>query len=414
MWTLIRIAVRNVARNRRRTLMTLAALFVGVGVMVSMRGLLNGLQRALITNVALGQTGALQVHKAGYMANVLSTPLRLDFPVAEVLPRIVAEPGVTAAAPRINFAGMVSAGDQTLFMAAAAVDPTLEPRVTPLRAKALEPGSRFFATGDADGVVLTADLARSVGIKLGGEVSVLSSDRDGALAGEPAHLAGLLDLGLPGEKKVALLPLPLAQRLLKMDGPARAGGPSGRATEIAVAVDPVEGADAVAAGLRAHLGPTYEVHTWADVATFVRQAMDRQDFVITLIAYAFMLLMLLGVANTMLMSVVERTREIGTMMAVGVRRAKILALFVLEALAIGAVGGTCGGLAGLAVVALLARRGLAFSFPGSRVPFTLTPFLTAGSLAQVVLMATAGAGLFALYPAFRASRLRPVQALAGR
>jgi putative ABC transport system permease protein len=409
MWTLTRIALRNVTRNRRRTLITLAALFVGVGVMVSMRGLLNGLQRALITNVAEGQTGALQVHRAGYMANVLSTPLTLDFAVADVLPRVLAEPGVVAAAPRINFAGMVSAADQTLFMAALAIDPALEPRVTPRRASTLEPGSRFFEGGNRDGVVLTTDLARSVGIAKGGEVALLSPTRDGALSGEPAHVAGLMNLGLPGEKKVAMVPLALAQKLLKMEGTD-----GGRATELAVAVRPVESAEAVAGGLRARLGATYEVHTWSDVSTFVRQAMQRQNFVITLIAYAFMLLMLLGVANTMLMSVVERTREIGTMMAVGVRRLKILALFVLEALAIGAAGATSGGLAGVGVVALLARRGLVFSFPGSRVPFTLTPFMTADYLVRVVLMATVGAGLFALYPAFRASRLRPVQALAGR
>jgi putative ABC transport system permease protein len=414
MWTLIRIAIRNVARNRRRTLITLGALFVGVGVMVSMRGLLNGLQRALVTNVAEGQTGAVQVHRAGYMANVLSTPLTLDFAVADVLPRVLAEPGVTAAAPRINFAGMVSAGDETLFMAALAIDPALERRVTPLREKTLEPGGRFFDAGNRDGIVLTTDLARSVGIGLGGEASLLSPDRDGALSGEPAHVAGLMNLGLPGEKKIAMVPLALAQKLLKMDGGAGSSAAGARATELAVAVSPIERADAIAASLRAHLGPKYEVHTWSDVAIFVKQAMQRQNFVISLIAYAFMLLMLLGVANTMLMSVIERTREIGTMMAVGVRRSKILALFVVEALAIGAAGGTAGGLAGLGVVTLLGRRGISFSFPGSRVPFTLTPFMTTTYLVQIILMATAGAGLFALYPAFRASRLRPVQALAGQ
>jgi putative ABC transport system permease protein len=296
-------------------------------------------------------------------------------------------------------------------MAALAVDPTLEPRVTPLREKTLEPGQRFFDAANHDGIVLTADLARSIGIGMGGEASLLSPDRDGALSGELSHLAGLMNLGLPGEKKIAMVPLGLAQKLLKMDAPAGAGG---RATEIAVAISPIERADAIAGALRAHLGPAYEVHTWSDVATFVKQAMQRQNFVISLIAYAFMLLMLLGVANTMLMSVIERTREIGTMMAVGVRRAKILALFVVEALAIGAAGGTAGGLAGLGVVTLLGRRGISFSFPGSRVPFTLTPFMTTAYLVQIILMATAGAGLFALYPAFRASRLRPVQALAGQ
>jgi putative ABC transport system permease protein len=311
---------------------------------------------------------------------------------------------------------MVSAGEQTLFALLFALDPVAEPKVTPLRTATLVPGSRFFASSGqpasapaeapaADAIVLTADLARAVGLKVGDEAALLAPDRDGALSGEPVRVGGLMNLGLPGERKLALVPLALAQRLLRMEG---------RATELAVAVAPVERAEEVAAALRARLGSAYEVHTWSDVAFFVRQAMARQNLVIRLIAYAFMLLMFLGVANTMLMSVVERTREIGTMMAVGVRRGKILALFLIEALTIGAVGGVLGGGAGALVVRALGQRGLRFSFPGSAVPFTLTPFLTPAYLGQVLVMATLGAGLFALYPALRASRMRPVQALAGR
>jgi putative ABC transport system permease protein len=389
--TLVRIAVRNVARNRRRTLITLAALFVGVGVMVAMRGLLNGLQRALVTNVAEGQTGHLQVHRTGYMANIVSTPLRIDFPVAELVPQVLATPGVIAVAPRIHFAGMVSRGDDTLFAVMFALDPAAEPAVTPLRATALAPGTSFFGpTPPPEGIVLTRDLARAVGLAPGQPASLLAPDRDGALSGEPVTVGGLMDLGLPGERKVALVPLALAQKLLHMDG---------RATELGVAVAPVEAAESVARTLRARLGPGYEVHTWADVAVFVQQARTRQNFVITLIAYAYLLLMLLGVANTMLMSVIERTREIGTMMAVGLRRARILALFLIEAVAIGAAGGAAGVGAGALLVLHFGRRGITFTFPGSSVPFVLTPYVTAGYLAQVLLMATAGAGLFALYPA---------------
>ncbi len=403
MFTLLIIALRNVLRNRRRTLITLGALFVGVGVMVTMRGLLNGLQRALVDNVAHGQTGSLQVHRTGYLANVLSTPLTLDFPMDEIAAKVKAQPGVQAVAARILFAGMVSSGEQTLFMAAMALDPIAELAVCPLRSKTLDPGSQFI--GGRDGVVLTTSLAKSIGLQQGGEAALLAPDRDGALSGENIHLAGTMNLALPGDKKIGLVPLSLAQRLLKMDG---------RATELAVAVEPIESATAVAAELRARLGPDYEVHTWDQIALFVRQAMGRQDFIIRFIASAFMLLMLIGVANTMLMSVLERTREIGTMMAVGVRRRKILALFIIEALAIGALGGVAGSAAGYAAVQLLARRGLEFTAPGSSVGFKLVAYVPAVYLAQVTLLATVGAGLFALYPAFRASRLRPVQALAGQ
>src|SRR5216110_2488429 len=206
--------------------------------MVSMRGLLNGLQRALITNVAEGQTGHLQVHRTGYMANIVSTPLRIDFAVADLVPRVVGAPGVVAVAPRIQFAGMVSRGDDTLFAVVFALDPAAEPAVTPLRATTLGPGTHFFgpapAGNEAPGIVLTRDLARAVQLQPGQPASLLAPDRDGALSGEPVTVAGLMDLGLPGERKVALVPLSLAQKLLHMEG---------RATELGVAVKPVEAAE---------------------------------------------------------------------------------------------------------------------------------------------------------------------------
>ena len=404
MGTLFTIALRNVLRNRRRTLITLAALVVGVGVMVTVRGVVNGLQRALVTNVSEGLTGAVQVHKAGYLANVISSPLNLNMPQA-VLQQIRQVPQVTAVAGRIAFAGMVSNGDNTLFTAVSAVDPQFELEVCPLRTQTLENGAHFPGVGLEDGVVLTQELARSIGLQAGGEAALLAPDLDGALSGENMHLAGTMHLALPGEKKLAMAPLPLAQRLLKMEG---------RITEAVVRVDPIEAAEEVATALRSKLGPEYEVHVWSDVAMFVRQAMQRQNFMAALIAAAFMLLMLLGVANTMLMSMMERTREIGTMMAVGVRRGKIRMLFIFEALLIGFFGASLGSALGCAMVAFLHWKTLVIQAPGSGVPFTLVPYMTVQYVALMMGVATLGSGIFALYPAWRASALRPVQALAGQ
>ena len=404
MGTLFTLALRNVLRNRRRTLITLAALVVGVGVMVTVRGVVNGLQRALVTNVSEGLTGAVQVHKAGYLANVISSPLNLNMPQS-VLQQIVQVPQVRAAAGRIAFAGMVSNGDSTLFTAVTAVDPQRELAVCPLRTQTLDGAASFPGVALEDGVVLTQELARSIGLQAGGEAALLAPDLDGALSGENMHLAGTMHLALPGEKKVAMAPLALAQRLLKMEG---------RITEAVVRVEPIEAADAVAAALRLKLGAEYEVHVWSDVAMFVRQAMQRQNFMAALIAAAFMLLMLLGIANTMLMSMMERTREIGTMMAVGVRRGRIRWLFILEAVLIGFLGAGLGSLVGFLGVAVLHWKTLVIQAPGSGVPFTLVPYMTLDYVALITGVATVGSGLFALYPAWRASALRPVQALAGQ
>jgi putative ABC transport system permease protein len=406
MSTLLTIALRNVARNRRRTLMTLAALVVGVGVLISVRGLMNGLQRALVQSVAEAQTGALQVHRKGYLTNVLSSPLNLNMP-ASVLEQVARVGGVRAVAGRIAFAGMVSSGEDTLFSSFIAVDPAAELRVCPMRERLLDPGSAFVGGRGfpEDGVLLTGELARSIHLQPGGEAALLSADIDGALSGENMHLSGTMFLPLPGEKKVGMVPLALAQKLLKMQG---------RVTEVAVAVDRLDDVEAVAARLRAALGPDLEVHTWSELVMFVRQAMTRQNFVISVIAVAFMLLMLLGVANTMVMSTLERTREIGTMMAVGLRRERIMALFVLEAVFLGLIGALLGSGVGVAVVLFMGHWGIEVIAPGSHIPFIINPLIRASYVGGVVLLATLGAALFSLYPAWRASRLRPVQALAGQ
>lgn len=401
--TLLTIALRNVLRNRRRTLMTLAALFVGVSVLISIRGFLNGLQRALVVNVTEGQLGALQVHKKGYLTNVLSSPLNLNMP-QDIADKVLHVAGVKAVAPRIMFAGMVSNGDDTLFTAITAVEPKSELVVCPLRLKTLTAGSQFAGVGGDDGVVLTVELARSIGLKPGDEAALLAPDIDGSLAGENIHLRGTMRLQLPGEKKIAVAPLALAQKLLKLEG---------RITELAVSVNQLDEADAVAGRVREAVGPDYEVQLWHELALFVRQAMTRQNFLVSIIAVAFMTLMLMGVANTMLMSMLERTREIGTMMAVGVRRGTILVMFVLEAVVVGALGGISGSIVGTSVVLFFGARGVEVKAPGSHVPFTLVPYVTPAYVALVIVIATVGAGVFSLYPAWRASRLRPVQALAG-
>lgn len=421
MWTLLRIAIRNVARNRRRTLITLAALLVGVGVLVSIRGLMNGLQHSFVDAVTKAQSGAIQVHRKGYMKNVLSAPITMDFAENETLAKVRATPGVTAATARITFPGMASMGEQTLFMQATAIDPKTEFQVCPRRSETFAAGTKFgagprppgpeAAPGDPppidDGVILATKLAKGIGAKENALGALLAPDKDGALSGENMHLVGTANMSLPGaDVRIAIVPLVLAQRLLKMEG---------RATEIAVAVQDVNHPEATAAALQATLGPEFEVHTWDKIATFVKEALGRQDFIVNLIGVVFMLLMLLGVANTMLMSVLERTREVGTMMAVGVRRQSILAMFVMESLALGLLGGTLGvGVGALVVRIINLKGGITMHPPGSTSTFVILPYLTLPYMALIVAVATTGATLFGLYPAWRASKLRPVEALSGQ
>src|SRR5690349_4380984 len=110
---LMGLAGRNLSRNRRRTVISLVALIVGVGAMVSLRGFINGQQRAILDNVVSGQLGSVQVHREGYFANILSSPLTLDMEDTPALrEKIRAVRGVKAVAPRIQFGAMISTPDK--------------------------------------------------------------------------------------------------------------------------------------------------------------------------------------------------------------------------------------------------------------------------------------------------------------
>lgn len=406
---LLSMAFRNVLRNRRRTLITLAALMIGVAAVGTIRGILNGLQRSIITGTVEGTVGALQVHRAGYLANVMSTPLSLDFEADEALLTKVREVrGVRAVAPRIQFAGSLtlSATDENdtpeaLFFAATAVDPTQEFKVCPKRQELFTAGTRL----DDTHVVLGDALAAAFQAQRGAEAVLLAPDRDGSLNGELAQVGGEMRAIMPGEMKVAVVPLSLAQRLLRMEG---------RVTELAIAVEDVTQVDRVAEDLRAALGPTFEVHTWGELAPERRGIMAIEDAISVVVSVVFLVLMLLGVANTMLMSVLERTREIGTMMAVGLTRESVLRLILSEALVLGLLGVVAGVLLALGITYGALAPGLHVTPPQATMAIDIFPFLTARFLLVVSAIAVAGAVLFALYPARRASRLRPVEALAGR
>lgn len=403
------MAIRNVLRNRRRTAITLAALAIGVAAVGNIRGILNGFQDAIIRGSVEGTTGAIQVHRAGYLANVLSTPLSMDFEWNDAfVQKLKSVKGVKSVAPRIQFAGSLTLtpedgkeAEEGLFFAATAIDPKDEFVVCPQRRDFFSPGTTF----DDEHVVLGDALAQAFKAKVGAEAVLLAPDRDGSLNGELSHVGGSMRAIMPGEMKIAVVPLPLAQKLLRMEG---------RVTEVALSVDDLEHVDDIAAQLTTVLGPDYEVHTWDRLIPERKTIMNIQNGVSVVVSVVFVLLMLLGVANTMLMSVLERTREVGTMMAVGVTRQSVAALFLLEAVVLGVLGAVAGLGLTMVVTSVLASKHISITPPNASMAIEIIPFITARFTGAIMVVAIVGAVAFALYPALRASKLRPVEALAGR
>lgn len=397
----LQLASRNLLRNRRRTAVTLAGLVLGVAAALLLQGFVAALLGFMGAAVVDARMGAIQVHRAGHME---ADTKALDFALhqdAQLEQRILSVPGVVAVAPRLTFEGTIGNGAQSTLALVTAVDPALEARVCKTRFANVN-GKALANKSGAEGV-LGMKLAFGLRAEIGGDLQLLAT----AKSGQP----NLLDLKMVGDvpsltemdaRRLVMVPLAFAQQLLDMPG---------QITEYAVAVEHRDEADEIAAVLRQKLGPEYEVLTWLDLLPQLRSLLGMLRAVMRGVVVVLLLLLTTAVANTMWMSVHERVREIGTMMALGSRRQWILRLLVAEAAVLGLLGATLGSAIGSAVIAVLAHRGLTFSAPGADIPSTLHPHIgvatVVGTLAVVVLATlVAAAG-----PAWRASKLTPVECL---
>jgi putative ABC transport system permease protein len=404
MHPLLTLAVRNVARSKARSAITIGAITFGILMTLLLGAVIHGMHRYLVDDTVKGRVGAIQVHARGYLALRDRQPLKLDLDASGRLAAAIERvPGVAAVSPRLVFAGMVSNGSAATLVTAQGVDLEREKRVLPWSSQVGEGAA--LAAGATRSAVLSTELARALSVSPGAALTFQATTQGGKENALDVELVGALGGSLlPQNRRLAYVPLAYAQDLLRMPG---------RATEYVVAVEEGADVDRVAGALRAALDEGLEVHTWSELMPAVPEAMAIQRGILLGLGALFLVIAVIGVANTLLMSVMERTREIGTMMAVGVRRGRIATLFVLEAAVQALLGGAAGvalayGLVGL----MLARGGLTLPI-NDTLSFTLLPEVAPYQVAVAVVAATLGAVLAAVSPALRAARLRPVEALRG-
>jgi putative ABC transport system permease protein len=169
--------------------------------------------------------------------------------------------------------------------------------------------------------------------------------------------------------------------------------------------------DAIKDELARVLDSEYFVETWLDLSPFFRDIMALQNMVFGAVLVIIFVIVIAAIVNTSLMTVMERTREIGTLMALGYRRKHILLLFLGEASVIGLTGGIAGVAFVAVLMSILGRIGIVMKLPGQQVATVLYPEVQPGFIAMVLGLAVGSALVAGLLPAWRASRMKPVQAL---
>ena len=400
---MLKLAFRNLGRHRRRSFFSALAMGVALALLLMMASVLKGEYGDAIDLAVRLQSGHLQLRSATY--DEVKTSLKWEDLIEnpdQVAGQIASIGPVEVATPRLYASGFVTTRDESDGVRVIGIDPTSaanDPYREGIR------GGEFLTPDDREGLLIGWALANRLGLAVGDRVSLSVNTSDGDVDEQSFIVRGIFSTGTSGfDGFTVLLPLAKAQAFTRAEN---------RASTIFVLLKDTAQTEAVIAALQA---PGYELLTWQKMNELIVQTEELSSSYM-----AFFYLIVLGIAatvivNTQIMSVYERTREIGILSAVGMRGRRVMSIFLAES-GLLAVGGILLGLAiGGAVVAYFTRYGIPldvenFGITGMLFRDRIYAWLTVEDAVTLTLMTFIVTLLAGLYPAVLASRMEPVAAL---
>ena len=401
------LAFRNVFRNRRRTVMTLIMVGGGVTGLLLVGGFFARMFWGLRETTINDGLGHMQIFTAEHFnreeKHVLDTGIENWRQVAAT---ISTGGHVRGVAPRIEFNGMLSNGVKSGVFLGSAVDPLAEQSLGFSARLASGRDLDNTSTGETEALIGTG-VAHSMNVKPGDGLTILAVTSDGALNGIDVQVVGVVNTGFKEmDDRYLRITLPSAQRLLQSD----------RVTNLVVGLDNTDNTDLVAAQLAPRLQGLPQqlvLKKWIDLATYYKQVRSLFSTIFVFLGVIVFFMVLMSSVNTLLMAMFERTREIGTMLAMGTPRSWIMALFVAEATLLGVLGAMVGVVGGNLIGVIVNHAGIHLPPPpGTTSPMLFSvlhvPSLMIGSSILVIV----SLALASILPAIRASRLQIAEALA--
>ncbi len=408
---LVKLAWRNLWRNKLRTTIMLGAMTFGLLGVILMIGFTNGLYGNMIQNAIAWQTSHLQIHDRGYLSH---PDIQDTLSGAPALAQwLDSQPAVTGWSGRLVADGMVASARSTRGVRINGVEPEREARVTPI-ARHIRQGSWLDDEG-RNPVVLSVKTAERLRLNVGAKVVLTFTDPQGDVTGAAFRIRGLYQSPISAfdDANLYVRQRDLA-KLAHLEG----------IHEIAVLTRdggelPHPDTDALKTALIQVAGPDNQVRDWQTVQPMLAAIIGQMGISNAIILGIYVLAMSFGIVNVMLMSVFERTREFGVLMAVGMTKPRIFALILLEALLLGVCGGVLGLLASLALMSLLADTGIplgsmAQGLAAFGADTQLYPLVNPSDYLMVLGTVLAASLLSALYPARQILKQRPVDAMAQR
>ena len=399
---MLTLALRNVFRQRVRTALTLAAIGLGVVGLILTGGFIEDVIVQLREATIHSQLGHIQIHSAGYSTLGRRDPYRYMISDTQRVNALVsAHPHVTSAMARIEFSALLNNGRNDQPVLAEGIEPDREARLgTLLNVVA----GRALTNEDRFAIALGEGVASGLRLKPGDYVTVLASMPEGGLNSLDLEVVGTFrSFSKEYDDRAVRIPLAAAQTLLATSG----------AHTVVVALDETARTDAVVASLRAQLsGSEYEVAPWYEIADFYKKTVELYRGQFGVLQLIVLVMVVLGVANSVNTTLYERTGEFGTMLALGNRGRDVFRLAMTENLILGLVGSALGGALGVGLAWGISAIGIPMpALPNSEMGYTALIRVSPSLALTAMAIGTVATVLAAVLPARRAARLQVAAAL---
>ena len=400
---LFKIAWRNIWRNRTRSLVVISAvaigLFAGMFIMAFFQGAINQEIESMVET----QLSHIQFHNPAFIDDK-----EVNDTIANgsaIINRLKNNPAVKAVSGRLITTGMISSTSTASGVEIHGIIPDDERLVSNLAKDVIE--GAYFTGGKKNEIVIGEKLAGKLGVKLHNKIVLTFQSKTGDLTAGSFRIAGIFRSRNSAFDEMTVF--------TRFDDLAAILSTSNEMHEIAIVLKDGQKTNAVAGGLKKEY-PSLLVQTWTELSPQMALLTGIMDQMMYIIIGIILLALMFGIINTMLMAVLERQREFGMLMAIGMNKPRLFAMIVLESVMLTCAGIPAGILFTIITVGSLARHGIdlsSFSQALSQYGFSnvIYPVLKQSMFVPVTLMTALTAILSAIYPAIKALRFKPAEAI---